>query len=144
MIEHYNLFLVAAGLSNFAIAILHVAIIFYGAPGYRYFGAGEKMATMAENGSPFPAAVTLGVTLVFILFGLYAFSGAQIIATLPLLRYGLYAIGAVFSLRSLLVVSELFKILKSDTDVPARNILFSLVSALIGVLYLAGSLRLAE
>ncbi len=41
---------VAASLS-FIAAALHVAIIFGGGDWYRFFGAGEAMASLAESGS---------------------------------------------------------------------------------------------
>ena len=60
------LFAIGGGLS-FAVALLHIAIIFIGAPAYRYFGAGERMAQQAELGSWVPAIVTLVVAVVFYL-----------------------------------------------------------------------------
>ncbi|MBE2200492.1 MAG: hypothetical protein IAE79_17890 [Anaerolinea sp.] len=36
--------LTLGGVFSIGIAILHIAIIFGGAPAYRYFGAGEEMA----------------------------------------------------------------------------------------------------
>ena len=144
MLELAHYLLIAGGLASIAIAILHLAVIYYGAPAYRYFGAGEKMATMAESGSLFPGFVTLGITIVFGVFGMYAFSGAQFLFTLPFLRIVLIGIGTIYTLRGLLVVSDLFKMLVSSVDIPAKDILFSLVSALIGMLYLAGSMRLID
>lgn len=79
-------------------------IIFVGAPGYRYFGAGEVIARLAEQGSPVPALVTLGVGAVFAVFAVRAFSGAGLVGRLPLLRSGLLVIGAIYTLRGLVAV----------------------------------------
>ncbi len=73
---------------NFGIALLHLVIIVVGVPGYLYFGAAE-LAITASQGSPMPALVTFGLTLIFAGFGLYALSGAGVIRRLPLLTVGL-------------------------------------------------------
>jgi hypothetical protein len=62
-----------AGVSSACVAALHVVIIFVGAPAYRYFGAGEPMARLSEQGSTTPALVTAGLTVVFGVWAAYAF-----------------------------------------------------------------------
>lgn len=128
----------AGGLSG-AIALLHVAVILAGAPAYRYFGAGEEMATLAERGSLVPALITLLVTLVFSLFALYAFSGAGLVRRLPLLRLGLCAIAGIYVLRGVLVIPQAVAVGAGAANAPpARDLVFSGVSLLIGLAYLAG------
>ncbi len=141
MIELAKLLLAAAGLASMVIAILHFVIIFYGAPGYRYFGAGEKMASMAENGSFFPGFVTLGITIVFTVFGLYAFSGAEVLSPLPFLRTALFGIGTIYTLRGLFVLYEILVMLVFRSRIKIKNIVFSLVSLSLGILYLVGTLH---
>jgi hypothetical protein len=75
--------LLAGGLLSAGIALLHVVIIFVGAPAYRYFGAGEQMAQQAEAGSHLPALVTAAVTLFFALFAYYALAVAQVVPRPP-------------------------------------------------------------
>ncbi len=140
MIELANPLLTAAGLASMAIAILHLAIIFYGAPGYRYFGAGEKMVSLAENGSFVPGFVTWGITIVFTVFGLYAFSGAELLSPLPFLQIVLFGIGTIYTLRGLFVIYEIFTMLVFKSDTEFKRIMFSLVSFLVGVFYLFGTL----
>lgn len=94
--------ILAAVLSTLA-ALLHIGCIVFGAPWYRFFGAGEKMARMAEAGSWQPTIVTAGITVVLLIWALYALSGAQVIGRLPLLRACLCAITAVYLLRGLVV-----------------------------------------
>jgi putative oxidoreductase len=50
-------------------ALLHVLIIFGGAPWYRFFGAGETMAGMAEAGSPVPGLVTGAIAALLATWG---------------------------------------------------------------------------
>jgi hypothetical protein len=90
-----------AGSVSFAIALLHVACIFIGADAYRYFGAGEEMATLASQGSYIPALLTAGITLVFIIFACYTWSGAKIIKKLPLLKGVFTAITIIYLLGGL-------------------------------------------
>ena len=75
-----------AGVSSAGVALLHVLILFVGGPAYRYFGAGERMARLAERGYPTPALITAGLTALFIVWAAYAFSGAGLLRPLPLLR----------------------------------------------------------
>ena len=129
----------AGALSAF-VALLHLVIIFLGAPAYRYFGAGERMARLAEQGSFTPAAITLGLTLVFAVFSGYAFSGAGDLRRVPLLRTGLIGIGAIYTLRGLLLGPQLFWFFSGYRDaVPARQLLFSGVALLTGLAYLVGT-----
>jgi len=134
-----RLLLRAAGASSVAIALLHVAIIFAGGSGYRYFGAGEEMARAAEAGSLFPAALTAGIAMVFLAFGCYAFSATGIGRRLPLLRAGLVAIGLIFTLRGLAVFPQARAATRGE-PLPARDVVFSTVSLGVGILYMAGTL----
>jgi hypothetical protein len=130
------MFLILASLINFAIAGLHIYIIMKGAPAYRSFGAGEKMAQAAEKGSSVPALVTFGITLVFFVWGLYALSGARVIPELPWTRAILIVIAAIYVLRGAgVVLVPLFGI-KLD----AFLIITSLVSLTAGLLHAAGLL----
>ncbi len=135
-----NQWLKLGGILSFAIAFLHVVIIFIGAPAYRYFGAGEDMATAAESGSAFPALLTLFLVAIFAIWGFYGLSGAGIIRRLPLLKIALILIGAVYTLRGVAVFQQLFQIATSSVEVAPREIVFSLVSLVIGLAYLIGTI----
>ncbi len=133
-----NSLLFAAGLGSLMIALLHIVIIYLGPPAYRYFGAGEKMARMAENGSLYPTLLTSGITLVFIVFAIYAFSGAEIIKPLPFLRLVLIGIGTIFTLRGLAVTYFVYLVMTSGHLDLVKDMAFSLVSLTIGLFYLGG------
>ena len=70
-------------------ALLHIAIIIGGPQWYRFFGAGEEIASMAEQGSWYPAVLTFGIAVVLFIWAFYAFSGAGLIRRFPLLKVGL-------------------------------------------------------
>jgi hypothetical protein len=136
-----NQWLKLGGILSFAVALLHVIIIFVGASAYRYFGAGEDMATAAESGSAFPALLTFVLVAVFAIWGFYGLSGAGVIRRLPLLKIALLLIGAVYTLRGVAVFQQLFQIAASSAEVAPREIVFSLVSLIIGLAYLIGTVK---
>jgi len=96
-----NPWLVTAAVLSGTAALAHVGCIIFGAPWYRFFGAGEKMARMAEAGSPVPALVTAGIAGVLALWAAYALSGAGVLPRLPLLRLVLCLVTGVYLLRGL-------------------------------------------
>jgi hypothetical protein len=140
MMRMGNQWLKLGGILSFGVALLHVVIIFVGASAYRYFGAGEDMAKAAELGSAFPAVLTLVLVAIFAIWGFYGLSGAGIIRRLPLLKIALILIGAVYTLRGVAVFQLLFQIVTSAAEVAPREITFSLVSLVIGLAYLIGTI----
>ncbi len=139
MMRMENKWLKLGGILSFVVALLHVLIIFIGAPAYRYFGAGEDMATATESGSAVPALLTFALVAVFAIWGFYGLSGAGVIRRLPLLKIALILIGAVYTLRGVAVFQQLFRIAASSAEVTPREIVFSLFSLIIGLAYLTGT-----
>lgn len=132
---------IVGGAASVGVGVLHVAIVVVGPSAYRYFGAGEAMAAQAQRGSPVPGIVTGLIAAVFFLFGLYGFSGAGLIRRLPALDKVLAAIGAIFTLRGVLVFPLAASVaLHLRWKATPKDALFSLVSLLIGIGYLAGYL----
>lgn len=129
-----------AGVSSSCIAALHLVIIFWGGPAYRYFGAGERMARLAEQGSAWPTLLTAGATLVFAGWAAYAFSGAGILPRAPFLRTGLILIGSAYVVRGVLIGPQLLWWFEGyHAAVPARQLVFSLAALVTGVVYLEGA-----
>jgi hypothetical protein len=94
-----NRLLAVGGLSSLAIALLHIVMVPIGTPAYRFFTAPEELIQRHEQGSPTLAVLTLGIAAVFTVWGLYGFSGAELIRRLPLPRTGLVFIGAIYAWR---------------------------------------------
>jgi len=92
------LLIVGAALSGI-VAILHIGCIYYGASWYRFFGAGENMAKLAEQGSIQPTIITSVITLILASWSVYALSGAGAIIKLPFLKWTLAAITFIYLLR---------------------------------------------
>lgn len=87
-----------------AAAVLHLAVIAGGPDWYRFFGAGERMAVMAERGHWYPPLVTTAIAGVLAAWAALALSGAGLLMRLPLLRTALVAITLVYLARGLLIV----------------------------------------
>jgi len=96
-----NIYLLIAGSLSAIAALLHLGCIYFGASWYRFFGAGEQMALMAEQGSSQPTIITLGIFSVLALWSAYAFSAAGLIARLPFIRLVLSLITLVYLVRGL-------------------------------------------
>ena len=97
-----NIYLCIGAVLNAIIAALHVGCIYFGATWYRYMGAGEGMAKLAEKGSAKPTIITSFIVLVFSIWSFYALSGAGVISKLPLLRWVLLAVTLIYLLRGIL------------------------------------------
>src|SRR5688500_14079697 len=97
--------LTAAAVLCFAISLLHAAMIFMGPDAYRYFGA-PQLARAEARGYAYPDQMAAGLVLVFAAFGAYALSGAGRIRRLPLLRVALVLVGAVFTVRGLVLFPQ--------------------------------------
>src|SRR3712207_5109224 len=93
-----NTFLIVGAALSALAAMLHVGCILFGAPWYRFFGAGERMARMAAAGHWYPAAVTSCIVVILSVWSLYALSGAGVIRRLPLLRLTLFVITGIYLL----------------------------------------------
>ena len=134
-----NTWLLVAGIANLALTALHLVVIVVGADAYRFFGAGESMASKAEEGSLIPAAITLFVALVFALFALYAFSGAGLVRRAPLLRVALVVISFIFVLRGLSLFPQTAILLTGRGTFPLRFVVFSGASLIIGLVFALGT-----
>lgn len=130
--------LIAGGALSFGAAAMHLAIIAGGPDWYRFFGAGEGMAQLAERGDPRAALITVGIAIVLSLWGLYAWSGAGLVRRLPLLRTGLVLISAVYLLRAAYLP---FLLVARPQLVTAFWIWSSAIVALYGATYAIGTAR---
>ena len=133
--------LLGAGICSVAVAVLHVVVIVVGAQAYRYFGAGEQLAGLAEHGSPIPALVTAGIVVVFAVFGWYGFAGAGLGARPPALRWALVCVSGIALARGLPVVPQVAVLATHPSPVAQREVVFSSASLLLGLLYAVGTWR---
>ncbi|AOT08600.1 hypothetical protein [Pseudoalteromonas luteoviolacea] len=134
-----NRYLLFAAYSSFLAAVLHLGCIIFGAPWYRFFGAGEHMASMAEAGKFEPTLTTLLIATALSTWGLFALSGAGVIRQLPFLRTVIFLVAMVFIGRGIAFpfIMPLF---------PENTLTFWLVSSFIcltiGLCYALGGWQL--
>ncbi len=128
-------FLTLAGILTVLVAVLHLGCIIFGAEWYRFLGAGEQMAQLAEKGHPYPTIVTSIIVSIFLLWSAYAFSGAGLIIKLPLARLGLCLI-------SLALLARAFGFYFIMQAFPSNSLTFWLVSSglclALGITYILG------
>ncbi|MCD7968904.1 MAG: hypothetical protein LUF87_00925 [Alistipes sp.] len=119
------------GYINLFISLLHFAALFCLWDAFRITGVYEIMERLAAVREYLPAVSTVFVAVIFAVFGLYALVAAGALRLkLPLLRLGIYGIGAIYTLRG---ISGL---IMDHSDI--LQVLFSLTALWIGILYLAG------
>jgi hypothetical protein len=95
-----NSFLIIGAALSALATLLHVGCIIFGAPWYRFLGAGERMARMAAAGYWYPTLLTSVMVALLSVWSLYALSGAGVIRRLPLVRPALCIITSIYLLRA--------------------------------------------
>jgi hypothetical protein len=133
-----NVMLIIAGTLSSMAAALHIACIYFGAPWYRLLGAGEHMATQAEQGSSIPTIITSGITLMLFIWSLYAFSAAGLITKLPLMRLALIVITSIYLMRG---VAGFFFIANPIGRSPEFWLWSSAISLSLGTIHLIGLIQ---
>lgn len=128
--------LIMGGVLSIIASLLHIGVIIGGPDWYRFFGAGEDMAKMAEQGMLRPVFITLGIALVLATWGYFAFAGAGLVWTPPLLRTGLITISAIYLLRGMILLPML---LFMADKVNAFAIWSSLIVLIYGLFYVIGT-----
>lgn len=133
-----NLFLVTGAALSAIAALLHVGAIVFGAPWYRFMGAGERMARMDLAGSWYPTVVTFFITGVLLVWSAYALSGAGVIPKLPLTRLTLCAITAVYLIRG---IAGFFLAPYFPVNTPIFWFWSSVICLVFGVVHLIGLMQ---
>jgi putative oxidoreductase len=128
--------LIACGGLSLAVALFQAVIVL--SPAWsRSFGAPEALLA-----NPLMLLLAgLFVAGVFVVWALYAFSGAGYLRPLPLLWVGLPVIGAIYTLRGLFIIPIVLLVIQQvplDEPLAPVAIVSALVSLGIGLLYLAG------
>jgi len=136
MFSSKNNFLIIGSIFSALAAIAHLGCVIFGSDWYRFLGAGEQMAQMAEQGHWYPTVITLVLVLILSVWSLYGLSGAKVIAKLPFLRLGLIVISFIYLTRGVffILLMPIF---------PENSLTFWLVSSgiclMIGLSYAVGT-----
>ena len=130
-----NYYLVVAGCLSAVAALMHIGCIAFGAPWYRFFGAGEQMAVMVEQGMIKPTIITSFIVVVLSIWSLYAFSAAGVIGCLPFIRLALIVITAIYLVRG---IAGIYFVANPIGRSPEFWIWSSVICLSIGLLHMIG------
>ena len=122
-----------AGWANIALAAGHV-------PAWTTFGwvgIEPQMRELAQQGAALPYVLTVITAGFFLVFGLYALSGAGDLRRLPLLRSVVVLIAVIYLLRATLV-GGIADVLAGDV----KQSVFAAIALLIGLCYASGAVAL--
>ena len=127
--------LIIAGLFSAIAALLHIGILYFGAPWYQFFGAGKRMVRLAEAGNWFPPMITLGIAIMLSVWSLYALSAAGVVARLPWDKPVLSVITAIYLLRGFAAIPIRALLRKKITPFWLWS---SAICSVFGLVHLAG------
>lgn len=136
------------GIVAIAGALLHIAIMFGGPDWYAFFGAPSGLVELARIGHPRAAISCLVIASFLFVLGAYAFSGANVIRRLPLLRPVLAMIGLVLIARGALFIPMI--LWRPDSlaricdcrSVDTFIVLTSILCLAMGISYATGAMSL--
>lgn len=135
MSSPYNVLLILGAALSAMAAAMHFACLIWGAPLFRFLGAGEPIARMAEKGHWYTNFIAFVIGTLLAVWAAYALSGAGLVIRLPFVRLVLSAITAIYLLRAVA-----FPLLKPAF--PENSDAFWLVTSgicfIIGLVHLVG------
>jgi hypothetical protein len=139
---NYRSLLTAAGILSLGVAAVHIMMSF-SVDLSEFFGAGPKIGQMMRDHDPLIYLIFVLIIGVLALFGLYGLSGAGRFARLPLLKTGLFTIGAIYTLRGIALFPESLAMLGIlHAEIPPQNLLSSAVSLATGLCFIFGAVGL--
>ncbi len=134
-----NPWLLGGGWFSLIFAVFQVSAIWWPPSALRYFGGPVRLQATSPG---VYAAVCVAVGVAVAVCGLYALSGAGQGRRPPLLRSALVAITAIYLLRGLQVITDMVLISRHPDAGLGRFAVFSLIALVVGLIHLAGVIRL--
>lgn len=144
LINMHETFFILGGSVSAIAALAHLGIIVSGPRAYRFFRAPDSYADAVARGSHKPHVVTAIIATILFTWSAYAFSAAGIVAPLPLLPWIITAITAVYMIRGLALVLQLYKIsiFTAGHQVVIRDLVFSGIVLSAGFMHLVATIHL--
>ena len=136
--EQKNRMLKLGGHINILIAIAHIVGLFWADKMFEVTGVGNEMAKLAQTHSSLPYLLTIFVSVVFFIFGLYGLSAANKFRQLPFLKPVVFTIAGIYLLRG---IGELIFDLEKQQANQFWEMTYSLIAVFIGLLFLIGGLQ---
>ncbi|MBS9463002.1 hypothetical protein KIM67_11315 [Flagellimonas sp. 389] len=125
------------GYINILIAIGHIVGLIWADQMFEVTGIGKEMNVLAQTHSSLPYLLTVFVSIVFFIFGLYGLSADRKFRKLPFLKLGVFVIGGIYILRGL---GELIVDTIQETN-SSTEIVYSILALAIGLLFIIGGLK---
>jgi len=126
------------GYINILIAIGHIVGLIWAEQMFALTGIGKEMTELAQTHSSLPFFLTIFVSIVFFIFGLYGLSADNNFRQLPFLKPVIFVIASIYLLRG---IGELIFDLKKQQANQFLEITYSLIAVFIGLLFLIGGLK---
>jgi len=125
------------GYINILIAIGHIVGLIWAEQMFEVTGIGKEMNELAQIHSSLPYLLTIFVSIVFAIFGLYGLSADDKIRKLPFLKLGIFTIAGIYIFRGLgEIIVDTIKETNSSTEM-----IYSIFALVIGLLFLIGGLK---
>jgi len=126
------------GYINILIAIAHIVGLFWADKMFEVTGIGKEMTELAQTHSSLPFLLTIFVSIVFFIFGLYGLSADNKFRRLPFLKPVIFTIAGIYLLRG---IGELIFDSEEQQANQFLEITYSLIAVIIGLLFLIGGLK---
>ena len=125
------------GYINILIAAGHIVGLFWAEQMFEITGIGNEMNELSKTHSSLPYLLTILVSVVFFVFGLYGLSADNKFRKLPFLKPIIFVIAGIYLIRGLgeLIVDNI-----QGTNSTTETI-YSLFALIIGLLFLIGGLK---
>lgn len=125
------------GYINILIAIGHIVGLIWAEQMFEITGIGKEMNELAQMHSSLPYLLSIFVSIVFAIFGLYGLSADNRFRKLPLLKLGIFTIAGIYIFRGF---GEIIIHTIQRTNSSAEMI-YSIFALAIGLLFLFGGLK---
>ena len=127
-----------SGYINIIIAIAHIIGLFWADRMFEVTGIGKEMIKLAKHHSSLPYLVTILVSIVFFIFGLYGLAADNKFRRLPFLKPAIFTIAGIYLLRG---IGELFFDMEKQQANQFLEVTYSLIAVFIGLLFLLGGIK---
>ncbi len=125
------------GYINIFIAIGHLIGLIWAEKMFEVTGIGKEMVELSVIHFSLPYLLTIFVTIIFFIFGLYGLSADNKFRKLPFLKFGIFVIAGIYIFRGL---GELIAGTIQGTNSMTETI-YSLFALTMGLLFLIGGLK---
>lgn len=125
------------GYINILIAIGHIIGLIWAEQMFEVTGIGKEMNELAQTHFSLPYLMTIFVSIIFFIFGLYGLSADNKFRKLPFLKLGIFTIGGIYIFRGLgeIIVATI------QGTYSATEMIYSIIALTIGLLFLIGGLK---